>query len=432
MSKILEKVLEHQIKVHLNNFNIIPEEQSGFRRGHSCATSLLKVTDDILTATDRGHITTLILLDYSKAFDTLVHEILYAIMHFAGFSSSAVAFIRSYLNLRTQQVRCGEVISDPLPVLVGVPQGSILGPLLFILYTHYIRTFLKYCLVHFYADDTQMYLSFPADQVEQGIARLNEDLQMMNRVAGAHQLILNPAKSQAIFFGNAAVCSDLSQSTQFKIGDEVIPIVSSVKNLGLFMDNTFRFRTHIASCVQKSITSLRLLYPHRRSLSGKIKTMLCNSLVLSNFTYCSPVFSACLDQETVRKVQKIQNSCLRFIYGIRKFDRISHKLPEAGWLNMVNRFKLSALVLYHRIVTTATPSYLHRKIRYRSDIHNLNIRTRGLISAPPHRLALFERSFTFCVYKLYNQFIHLKSLSVNSFRKRVWDILFSEQCAPVR
>ena len=140
---------------------------------------------------------------------------------------------------------------------------------------------------------------------------------------------------------------------------------------------------------------------HGRSyFTTKIKLQLCDSLVLSQFNHCSQVFSPCLDSETYYKIQKVQNSCLSFAFGIRKFQRISHKLTEASWLNMSQRFRIQELRLYHNIMVNKEPAYLYNKIRFRTDVHNVNIRRKDLLSVPLHKLSIFERSFTFRVYRV--------------------------------
>ena len=138
LSKVLERIMESQLRIHTNNFSIIPENQSGFRTNHSCETALLEVTDNILKSLDTGNFSILTLLDLSKAFDTLSHRMLYAILTYIGISEESLQLLRSFLWGRRQSVRVSGVLSDTLPATCGVPQGSILGPLLFSIYTSQI------------------------------------------------------------------------------------------------------------------------------------------------------------------------------------------------------------------------------------------------------------------------------------------------------
>ena len=134
----------------------------------------------------------------------------------------------------------------------------------------------------------------------------------------------------------------------------------------------------------------------------RTKKHLCDSLILSNFNHCFQVYGFFLTQFWQRKLQIIQNSCLRFIFCIRKTRHISHTLKIVNWLNMRNRLHLLTVTMIHKILIDKKPTYLHRKIRFRTDVHNVNVRRKNLICCPKHRLHLFERSFSYLAYKLYN------------------------------
>lgn len=194
------------------------------------------------------------------------------------------------------------------------------------------------------------------------------------------------------------------------------------------MDNSFRYRHHISYKLQKAYGSLRILYPYRSYLPQKVKLMLCDSLVLSHLNFGSQLYSPCLDFKCKQKVQKLQNSCLRYTYGIRKYQHISHKLKTSKWLNMENRFTLARASLYHTIILTQKPAYLYNKVTYRTDIHNVNIRRKDLITLPQYKLSLFRRSFTYDLYILYNSLsTNTKQLTKKHFKKHLFKTLFDSQ-----
>ena len=156
MSKVLERILYNQIYQYSELQNILPLTQSGFRKGHSCTTALLKIVDDVRYHQDRSMDTALIALDFTKAFDSLDPNILQAILRDWGFSKSALMLIESYLHDRMQFVYINGQHSAMKSNNMGVPQGSILGPLLFTLYTSRINDSIKSCRTHMYADDIQI------------------------------------------------------------------------------------------------------------------------------------------------------------------------------------------------------------------------------------------------------------------------------------
>lgn len=426
LSKLMEKVMEMQLREHLDKYNILPPTQSGFRPGYSCSTALLNITDDIFQASDEGNSTALALLDFSKAFDTIDHEILIEILRSSGANGEAASLLSSYLEGRSQQVRLKGVISTSRAVSTGVPQGSILGPLLFTIYTSQFYRFIKYSKIHMYADDTQIYHSFSLKDAQIAKERFNNDLQSLAELSSKHALLLNPSKSVLLLFGKKQDSLLLKTSFNITINDTPLKVSDSAKNLGVILDPLLRFRQHTQKNVQNAYNALRLLFPHRHHLHAKVKKSLCDALVLSRFTYCSPVYSPCLDQDHINRIQRVQNSCIRFIYGIRKFQHISHKFSELGWLKMKDRFKVHTLCLYHKILTFKSPPYLYNKITFRSDVHNVNVRFRGLITPPIHKTCLYERSFRYNIALLYNDLpIEMKSFKLFKFKKEIKDILSS-------
>lgn len=430
LSKVFERIISWQLRDHLACFEVLPEYQSGFRPNHSCTTALLNVTDNILSSADNSKLTLLVLLDFSKAFDTLNHNILLSILHYIGFKPNAVNLMRSYLSDRKQFVKFNNLSSSSIALHAGVAQGSIVGPLLFSIYTTNLFQQLQHCKVHMYADDTQLEYSFNTEQLNEAVSRVNHDLETVAKISTAHQLQLNASKSIAMIFGKMSDCSRVKDEIVLSVGSDRIQLAESVRNLGLTMDNQFRYRGHVSKCIQRAFSNLKVLYPHRHYLSQKTKSMLSQSMVLSHFSYCSPVYAPAIDAHDRDRIQRAQNACLRFIFGIRKYEHISHKLSELGWLNMQNRFKLQRACLYHKIINSRSPPYLYNKISFRTDVHHLNVRNKGLITPPLHRSALYERSFSYSIYKTFNSIPEsFKSLSAPAFRVNMKRLLLTSQCS---
>lgn len=215
-------------------------------------------------------------------------------------------------------------------------------------------------------------------------------------MSSKHCLQLNASKSATILFGRKGDRDRfLLNNHSVFINNEKIPYYDSVKNLGMIMDKDLRFTKHISTCLQKAYLMLRFIYQNREYLSRQQKKMLCESLVLSKLNYGDAVYGPCLNSVDIFRIQKLQNSCLRLIFGIRKFERISHTLQTAEWLNMKNRRFLHSAALYSKVITNKIPPYLFNKITYRSDVHNINIRFKGNLTPPMHATEIFKRSFSF-------------------------------------
>lgn len=429
LSKVMEKIINVQVKQFLENYNILPDVQSGFRVGHSCETALLNITDDIVSATDRGQITVLTLLDYSKAFDTISHNILLAKLHYIGFGSDAVDLVRSYLSNRTQMVKVPAGVSGLRSITQGVPQGSILGPVLFSIYISDFPKVLEHCSIHMYADDTQIYHSFYPSECADAIKRINGDLNRLHRVSVQHSLNINPLKSITMIFGNKNERLKLVDVLKCRIDNSEICLSDTAKNLGVTMDTCLRFRQHIANCTKKACLGLKLLYPHRACLDQSVKALLCEGLVLSQFSYCSAMYGPFLDEATSRRIQRVQNSCIRLIFGIRKYDHISDKFSVLKWLNMANRRKLYSASLFHKIICRKKPTYLYNRINFRKDVHERKLRNLEHIITPPlHRTALFERGFSYAISKLYNDIpTHFKLDGIETFKLHMRQFLLEMQ-----
>lgn len=428
LSKFLERVLDTQIRAYLSSNNLNNFYQSGFRANHSCTSALINISDDILSATDQNKITALVLLDFSKAFDTLDHDILISILHFIGFANSACILLANYLSEREQKVIVNDQISKSLHITRGVPQGSILGPLLYTIYTVNFDSNLHHCQYHFYADDTQIYLPFNYLEVQQASECLNQDISRLVKAAENHSLFINAEKSSLVIFGAKNKIEDISNNISISVNTHRLHNTKEAKNLGLIIDQSFRFKTQVNNMIKKAYSNLKLLYSSRHLLNQKLKILLCESLVLSQFNYADVLYHFCIDQNDSYRIQKIQNACLRFIYGIRRFNHVSHKLQDTQWLNMKKRRILHVLCFYHKLILLKSPKYLFNKIRYRTDVHNLNVRHKGLLSMPRHTTSLYQRSFSFNIVQHYNKLNdEFKTMSLNLFKTKCKRFLMNNE-----
>ena len=404
-SKIIEKILWRQLYKYVTDNSILPLTQSGFRTGYSCTTALLNIVDDILRATDTGKLTILCLIDFSKAFDKINHCLLSAILHNIGLSQVSNNLIMNYVSNRRQAVKVRNDTSDFLTLTSGSPQGSILSPLIFTIYTSTLTDSLRHCVSHTYADDTQIYISCDESQLEDACRRMSSDLQALADVSRQHGVEINSSKTELIVFHPRKVTAEVRQRVNVGLDGVRLQVKEKVRNLGVILDQNLKFQDHINSCLKKTYLSLKYIYSIRQFITMKTKIMLRESLILSHFNYADVVYSPFLAYHLQMRVQRVQNSCIRLIFGLRRRDHVSNNLKSIGWLNMTNRRIIHTALTFYKIINTGKPPYLMRKVVTRSDVHTINVRFRGALSPPCHRTEWFKRSFSYQIYHIHNKFI---------------------------
>lgn len=429
LSKILEKAVQKQLYEFVNSNGIVPQGQSGFRESHSTTSALLSVTDGILSALDNKQISALVLLDFSKAFDTVIHKVALAKLKFIGCEDNVLNFFSSYLVGRTQAVCVDGAFSGETSVTSGVPQGSVLGPLLFIIYISDLFHKPRTCTMQGYADDTQVLHSFSPECDRRACDDINMDLSIIYEYSAAHNLKLNSSKTFVMLFGNPARIDAIKQSFRLYLGGDLLPVADSCKNLGLVIDCQLKYVSHVNSLLKKAYMRLKLLYGNRHALDYNLRKYLCETLVLSLFNYADIVYRPCLDSVTKRRIQVAQNACCRFVFGLRKYDHVSNYLKVLQWLPMDTIWVFHLLSFVFVLLRSGQPAYLRNKLSYRTTMHTLSLRDQGFLNIPRHSTSKYRDSFSYASVSYYNrlpQELKLSpSLSIFKFKLKKY---FLEQC----
>lgn len=431
VSKIVERHICNQVITYTDLMKIIPDCQSGFRKNFSTTTCLVKLINDIRLSQEMKETTCLSLLDFSKAFDTLNHNLLLAKLHYFGLSEQSVNFLRAYLTQRSHCVGIKKdfsLLKSPYtPMTAGVPQGSILGPLLFSLYVADMNDELSHSKLQQYADDSQLYLSFTNENYIISNLQYNIDINRIDKFATDHNLKLNTSKSCVLFFESSkARVTGITKNFKVEINNVLLPVVAEAKNLGIHVDSKLTFNSHIKNKLTNAYCRLKKLNIYKKFLPPFVKYYLCNTLILSLFDYGDIVYDASLSAGLAKSIQKIQNSCMRFSFNIPYRHHITPYLNSNSILSMCNRRKCHMLSFIYKVLKTGKPPYLNSL--FNSHEHSYFTRNVNNFKVPQHRTAAFQRSFSFVAIQLWHQIPKcVQELSYEKFVNSVKSIYLEQQ-----
>ena len=266
LSKIVERAMLDQLLPFLEENKIIPKNQSAYHQFHSTETALCKIHNDLVTNACSGKASLLVLLDLSAAFDTVDHDVLLADLFSCGIREDAHSLLKSCLTNRFQHTSVGASLPEPVHLQFGVPQGSVLGPIPFTLYTSSLATLLGAHIVayHFYADDTQIYIRI--DSIEDVKGKLSSLINDIKIWMNGRKLKLNDGKTEIII-----VKGNLRSNVVEEFGDLELPCAHlcpsvSARNLGIIFDSMLNFKNHINSVVKTCNYHIRNLYSIRKFL----------------------------------------------------------------------------------------------------------------------------------------------------------------------
>ena len=359
VSKVVERLVSERLVGFLQENNLMPVEQSAYRKHHSTETALLRVISDLLSSMDKQEVTLLGLLDLSAAFDCVDHDILLARLERTfGITGSALNWIRSSLLDRTQQVTFRGQLSAVMKLIYGVPQGSVLGPLLFLLYTAELLDIIKKedMKAHSYADDTQVHLSTGASNARTAVRRFVSCTEKIESWMSCNRLRMNAEKTQVIWIGSRQQLAKVDIE-ELQLLSANVHFSTTVSNLGVHFDSQLTMRDHVTATCRSCFFQLRQLRAIRSSLTTDAAKTLAQAFVGGRLDYCNSLLYG-VSKDLLRRLQSVQNAAARFITGARKYDHISPVLRDLHWLPLRQRIIFKIATLMHQCLNGLAPSYL--------------------------------------------------------------------------
>lgn len=378
LSKVYEKVILSQLCDFIDRYNIYASTQSGFRKGHSCITILLKLKDDILKAMQRGEVTLSVSADYSKAFDTVKYDVLINKLKKLQMSPAFINLISNYLSNRQQFVQIDDKKSDTLLIKYGVPQGSILGPILFNIYVSDL-SLNSSCNSIQYADDTNLYIHFKLKEMDIATAKLQSDINQITTWSKINNLMFNSIKTKSIMYSTSQLSciNNLNFSNLFKFHSNGAEIerVSSLKILGITFDEHMTWSTHVNNIIRSSYATISTLKRLKRLAPFHVRKNLAEALILSKIDYGNLVYNN-IPQYQMKRLQRVLNVAASFV--LQRYASTNDVLVILKWLPVQERVNLSILKLAHKVLyDECSPEYLTLKWykngrSLRSDAENKN------------------------------------------------------------
>ena len=427
ISKVIEKVIHDQTQSFLYENNILYDYQSGFRKKYSTESCLSYLTDKISKGFDSGLYTGMILIDLQKAFDTIDHELLLEKMLFLGFSEEVIGWFRSYLSNRNFKVNINKAFSELGEVTCGVPQGSILGPLLFLLYVNDMPQALS-CDLLLYADDSC--LMFQHKDVKEIEKVLNQNFSDLCDWFVDNKLSIHfgEDKTKCVLFASKNKVKKAEPLNIIYKGTE-IKQHSNVNYLGCILDESLSGESMGLHVLKKLNSRLKFLYRKNKFLSPPLRRLLCNAIIQPHFDYACTAWFPNLNQNLKKKLQTFQNKCIRFCLQLGNRTHIgTAEFKSINWLNVTDRFEQCASTSVFKYFHNNSPSYM---AEIYSPASKLNIGTRNSflkLKQPSRRTKQGQNCLSFIGPSTWNRLpTNIKdSNNVNSFKHKIKDYLLKE------
>ena len=364
ISKVLETAVKDQLLGHFERNNLVHGNQSAYRSGHSVETTLMDIHSEIAHALDEGKSAFLVLLDLSAAFDTISHShLLKLLKNSFGVGGTVLSWIQSYLSSRSTSVKIRSAFSETRTSSVGVPQGSVLGPVLFNCVMSPLAHLLEDMgvLCHIYADDTQFLVTFDKEEESAARIKISEIFGAISKFMISNSLKLNADKTVFMPFTRSDVVFD----PLVLDSDTLIQPSVSTRNLGVVFDRNLAFKEHVSELRRSCFFHLKRIKAASMYIPQYMLATLIHAFVTSRLDFCNTLFYN-LPGSTIDRIQVVQNSCAKFLTRTKRFDSASEQLKKLHWLPINFRIKYKLMMMAHKVIhpnNMAIPKYISKKIK---------------------------------------------------------------------
>ena len=420
----MERAVQMQLLAFITENGVLSAYQSGFRKKYSTETAIVHLVDSILEKMDNRLMTGAVFIDLKKAFDLVDHKYLLHKLENYGVRGSSLDWFRNYLTTRTQRTQYGKELSSSLPVYFGVPQGSVLGPLLFVLHINDLPNCLENCSIGLYADDTVIY--FTGISTIEIIKAMQDYLDRVAQWMDENSLLLNYSKTETVLFGTR---QKLEKAAHFSLTlhQKTIKRVSTFKYLGVLLDEQLSWKEHTEVVSKKVCKRLGLLSRIRACLTIEASKCVYNSIVQPLFDYAETAWGE-LSIGCSQELQRLQNRAPRIIL---KRNTSKNTFGLLNWVNLNSRRNIHKCILVYKCINNMVPEYLCSYFLRNSNFHNYNTRRRHDLHIPKPNRNLGKRTFRYSATVCFNTLpAQIKDCtSLNIFKHFIFNYFYSGSIA---
>ena len=414
-SKIIEKLVYRQVYAFLEKYSILSDTQFGFRSGKSTTQAILHLLNYVYPSLDSGHNVLSVLCDFSKAFDSVDHSILLRKLYHYGVRSFCLDWFRSFLTGRSQHVVVSGVISDDLPLNCGVPQGSVLGPLLFLIFINDLPNSSKKLNFTLFADDSTLSYKFDPKSPLMATNTLNEELSKVYSWLVLNKIKINIEKTNYIVFSYRREI----KLNRIAMGNGEISREACVKFLGVLIDQNLNFSKHIGYTKCKMSKGLGVLHKLKYFLPCSVMQTLYDSLIEPYVQYGVEVWGS---EATcyLNGIYKVQKAAVRAIHGLPYATPTAEYFKKSGIFCVFKLYRYQLLQLMYKAVKQGINSDLFSSILRHSEIHSHDTRNSDNLVLPHFLMSNSQKSISYVGPKFWNEIsLHAKNCTSLSIFKKV-------------